>query len=150
MKENKSLALKGNGGITLIALVITIIVLIILAGISIAMISGQDGILNRASQSAAYNALGAAKDQCAMEAAEVVNQYYEDKYVKNSATTDVLDDLIITKLNNNANVIKALGTNGTCTAQAGADGIVLTYSDGTNVTGKLSDGVITWGKISND
>mgnify|MGYP004561073017 CR=1 FL=1 len=35
-------------GITLIALVITIIVLIILAGISIMMISGQDGILQRA------------------------------------------------------------------------------------------------------
>ena len=35
-------------GITLIALIITIIVLIILAGISIMMISGQDGILQRA------------------------------------------------------------------------------------------------------
>ena len=35
-------------GITLIALIITIIVLIILAGISIIMISGQDGILQRA------------------------------------------------------------------------------------------------------
>lgn len=150
MKENKSLALKGNGGITLIALVITIIVLIILAGISIAMISGQDGILNRASQSAAYNALGAAKDQCAMEAADVVNEYYEDKYVKNSQTTDTLDELILTRLNSNANVLKALGTNGTCVAAEGANGIVLTYSDGTNVTGTLSDGVITWNDISND
>ena len=34
-------------GITLIALIITIIVLIILAGISIMMISGQNGILNK-------------------------------------------------------------------------------------------------------
>ena len=38
----------GQNGITLIALIITIIVLIILAGISIMMISGQDGILQRA------------------------------------------------------------------------------------------------------
>ena len=37
-------------GITLIALVITIIVLLILAGISIAMLSGDNGILNRAVQ----------------------------------------------------------------------------------------------------
>ena len=37
-----------KAGITLIALVITIIVLMILAGISITMISGQDGILTRA------------------------------------------------------------------------------------------------------
>ncbi len=41
---------KKNKGITLIALVVTIIVLLILAGISIAMLSGQNGILNRASE----------------------------------------------------------------------------------------------------
>ena len=35
-------------GITLIALVITIIVLLILAGITISMITSQDGILNKA------------------------------------------------------------------------------------------------------
>ena len=38
-------------GITLIALVITIIVLLILAGISISMLSGDNSILNRATQS---------------------------------------------------------------------------------------------------
>ena len=39
-----------NKGITLIALVVTIIVLLILAGISIMMLTGQNGILNRAGQ----------------------------------------------------------------------------------------------------
>ena len=39
-----------NRGITLIALVITIIVLLILAGISISMLSGDNGLLNRAVQ----------------------------------------------------------------------------------------------------
>ena len=39
-----------NTGITLIALVITIIVLLILAGVSISMLTGQNGILNRASE----------------------------------------------------------------------------------------------------
>ena len=39
-----------NRGITLIALVITIIVLLILAGISISMLTGQNGILNRAQE----------------------------------------------------------------------------------------------------
>ena len=42
--------MKNNKGITLIALVVTIIVLLILAGVSIAMLTGQNGILNRASQ----------------------------------------------------------------------------------------------------
>ena len=39
-----------NKGITLIALVVTIIILLILAGISIAMLTGQNGILNRAQE----------------------------------------------------------------------------------------------------
>ena len=42
--------LRKNKGITLIALVVTIIVLLILAGISIAMLTGQNGILNRAAE----------------------------------------------------------------------------------------------------
>ena len=42
--------LKGKRGITLIALVITIIVLLILAGISIMMLTGNNSILNRAGQ----------------------------------------------------------------------------------------------------
>ena len=41
---------KRNKGITLIALVVTIIVLLILVGISISMLTGQNGILNRASE----------------------------------------------------------------------------------------------------
>ena len=42
--------LKENKGITLIALVITIIVLLILAGVSIAMLTGENGILNQAAK----------------------------------------------------------------------------------------------------
>ena len=39
-----------NEGITLIAFVVTIIVLLILAGVSISMLTGQNGILNRAAE----------------------------------------------------------------------------------------------------
>ena len=41
---------KNQRGITLIALVVTVIVLLILAGISISMLTGQNGILNRAQE----------------------------------------------------------------------------------------------------
>ena len=41
---------KRNKGITLIALVVTLVVLLILAGISIMMLTGQNGILTRANQ----------------------------------------------------------------------------------------------------
>ena len=43
--------IKQKKGITLIALVVTIIVLLILAGISIAMLTGQNGILQKATKS---------------------------------------------------------------------------------------------------
>ena len=42
--------MRNQKGITLIALVITIIVLLILAGVSIAMLTGQNGILRRANE----------------------------------------------------------------------------------------------------
>ena len=43
--------MRNQKGITLIALVITIIVLLILAGVSIAMLTGQNGILTQANNS---------------------------------------------------------------------------------------------------
>ena len=49
MKKSKKI-LKSNNGITLIALVVTVIILIILAGISISMLTGQNGILKRAAE----------------------------------------------------------------------------------------------------
>ena len=52
---------KEKRGITLIALVVTIIVLLILAGISISMLTGQNGILNRASE--AKESTGAAQTE---------------------------------------------------------------------------------------
>ena len=48
---NSKIEYKRNKGITLIALVVTIIVLLILAGISINALTGQNGILNRAVES---------------------------------------------------------------------------------------------------
>ena len=40
--------LKGQKGITLVALVVTIIVLIILAGVSIALVLGDNGLVDKA------------------------------------------------------------------------------------------------------
>ena len=54
---------KNNKGITLIALVITIIVLLILASVSIAMLTGDNGILTRASDAKIETAVGTVKEQ---------------------------------------------------------------------------------------
>ena len=48
MKNLKKEFLKNSNGITLIALVITIIVLLILAGVTIATLTGENGLLQRA------------------------------------------------------------------------------------------------------
>ena len=53
--------MKNNKGVTLVALVITIIVLLILAGVSIAMLVGEDGVLNRATNAADKTAAADAK-----------------------------------------------------------------------------------------
>ena len=54
-------------GITLIALIITIIVLIILAGISIAMISGQNGILNKTADASVQADIAGTKEKIKLE-----------------------------------------------------------------------------------
>ena len=165
MKENKSIALKGNGGITLIALVITIIVLIILAGISIAMISGQDGIISKAGAGAAANQLGAAKDKCALLATEAVHDTYQNVYVENGAAATTINAKIDTQIRKSVLSAKSeietiLGNTkdglvvnnaaGTAITSAASDteavggSIVLKYSDGTTATGTISNGVISW------
>ena len=68
-----------NKGITLIALVITIIVLLILAGVSIAMLTGQNGILKQASS--------AKSDTAKAEIAEKVNLAIQAKYAENLKAT---------------------------------------------------------------
>lgn len=90
--------MKNNKGITLIALVITIIVLLILAGVAIAMLSGDNGILTRASDSKVANFIGAKKDEVNMAAAEGITEYYEKKYVTENLESDTVQTLVETKI----------------------------------------------------
>ena len=66
-KKNKgrqeNLKNKKNNGITLIALVITIIVLLVLAGVTIATLTGENGILTRASQASEKTKQASAEEQ---------------------------------------------------------------------------------------
>ena len=61
-------------GITIIALVITIIVLLILAGVSIAMLTGDNGILKQASDSKIETAVGTVKEQIKSSQGEKIIQ----------------------------------------------------------------------------
>ena len=73
-------------GITLVALVITIIVLLILAGVTIAALSGDNGILNRGSQSKVQTNIANAKDLINVEVQEHITDYYNAKYVNSSSS----------------------------------------------------------------
>ncbi len=76
-----------NDGITLIALVITIIVLLILAGVTIAMLSGNNSAPQKATEAAQKDAIAGAKDEIAMEVQEALLNYYNNEYVKGNVTT---------------------------------------------------------------
>lgn len=83
---------KQEKGITLIALVVTIIILIILAGVSIALVLGDNGIVNR-SKLAKKEYINAASDEeqqleGALNEMEMVVGSNRDTTIKNNYRTD--------------------------------------------------------------
>ena len=70
--------LKEKSGITLIALVITIIVLLILAGVSIAMLTGDNGILTQATEAKKANIVGEEKEQIGLAMQSLKTKKQED------------------------------------------------------------------------
>lgn len=77
----KKLKINKASGITLIALVVTIIVLLILAGISIQMLTGDNGILNRAEQAVKKHADANELEKIQIAVLSVQTQN-ERKYIK--------------------------------------------------------------------
>lgn len=84
---------KSNKGITLIALVITIIVLLILAGISIATLTGENGILTKADTAKKQTEIEDAKEQAKLDIAT----WIADKLEKGEKA-DLDDNMIKTIL----------------------------------------------------
>lgn len=70
--------MKKQEGITLIALVITIVVLIILAGVSLYTLFGEDGVITKARESVKVNEWGITKEQLKLQQTD----YYLNKNPK--------------------------------------------------------------------
>ena len=68
--------LKKQNGITLAALVITIIVLLILAGVSISLVVGQGGILGKATNAVDANEVATVKQEVDLAVADGQMAYY--------------------------------------------------------------------------
>ena len=81
--HNEKNIVKKQTGITLIALVITIIVLLILAGVSIAMLTGNNGILTQAKL--AKENTQTAKEQ-EEKGLDKINSYINEKTIKDNYT----------------------------------------------------------------
>ena len=84
-----------NSGVTLIALIITIIVLFILAGVTIAMIVGDNGILNRAADASDSTTIAQEKEQVEMAYAAALMDTYdqENKTVTQAMLQQEMDNL---------------------------------------------------------
>ena len=70
-------------GITLVALVVTVIVLLILAGVSINLVAGSNGILNRATKAVDVTNMAKIKEDIELKIAEMQMDYYSDNSLRN-------------------------------------------------------------------
>ena len=150
--------MKNNKGITLIALVVTIIVLLILAGVSIAMLSGQNGILNRASQATWQSKLGDAESTVALTVSNYLTDYYAIKYtgansdfglVKETATEESATRAALTRAQTELGGADVFTV--TATPDTGAiTSILIVYKNNSksySVKGTVSGSNINWGKM---
>ena len=81
--------MRNQKGITLVALVITIIVLLILAGVTIAALSGPNGILSNSVKSNEETAKSQAKEAVSMAVSELLSNYYVTQTTTASDPTDI-------------------------------------------------------------
>lgn len=132
-------------GITLVALVITIIVLLILAGVTIAALSGPNGILTNATQSTKDTAISEAREAVTM----AVNTILTNQYV--SVDDEEEAEAILSELNRD-NIISEINANYGNKASAGTEDNQIKYTTGgydVIVTMKTDDTTdeINWMKI---
>ena len=85
--------LRNQKGITLVALVITIIVLLILAGVTISMVLGQNGILNQANQAKAENQKANVEEQVQMAVFAETSQFLQNNVVDPANSSNSGGDL---------------------------------------------------------
>ena len=78
--------MRNQKGITLVALVITIIVLLILAGVSISLVLGNNGVLTQASNAVDTNEKATVKQNVEMGVASCVANYWAAYSTNTNAT----------------------------------------------------------------
>ena len=111
--------MRNQKGITLIALVITIIVLLILAGVSIAMLTGENGILTKATQSTVETARGEADEAVKLAISTVKADLLDSTKNTSQKTYKALD---------RATIINAINVSYPGQAAEGTDANVINFT----------------------
>ena len=93
-----------NTGITLIALVITIIVLLILAAVSIATLTGENGILTQANNAKTQTVIGEEKEKIQLSITDVVSQKFTNNDTSNIKRSEIEAALEKNSLDNEVTV----------------------------------------------
>lgn len=141
--------MKNNKGITLIALVITIIVLLILAGVAIAMLTGENSILTRSTDTRYAMEIAKAKDEISLKVNEYAMEYFEERYVNDDATakTQTLQEAILAKVKA-AKDKKLTDANVAVSINESTAAITVTANDRTDIktvgTFDATTGALTW------
>ena len=157
---------KQQKGITLIALVITIIVLLILAGVTIAMLTGSDSAPVKANEAKQKQDIGAAKDQIYVKVADYQTTAFDNVYVQAKSadgtstlaqgTTNKQNDVGTTVGKNVVDYFKLDANNDVGNAHISVKTITGTYTaeilvktTDWEVTGHISQtsGTLSWGDI---
>lgn len=112
--------MRNQKGITLIALVITIIVLLILAGVSIAMLTGDNGILTKASTSNETNSIAQIKEDVSLAISEIMANKADPTYTGDETTVDAATITKIVKRNDASLTSVTAGTDTEATSDSGA------------------------------
>ena len=94
--------MKSNKGITLVALVITIIVLLILAGVSISLVVGDNGVLTQASNASEKTDIAKAKEAVEQGVSSLQGTFV-DSWSANTAQTFINNGITETDLRNAIN-----------------------------------------------
>ena len=119
MNKSKNLKSK-NKGITLIALVVTIVVLLILAGISIGALTGDNGIINQAHTAKEDTEIASWEEQIDLAIIDAENKH------RNPTLDDIKEEL------KNKGVIDDY-------SQVDKDGVITTNKPTYEIAGKLDD-----------
>ena len=129
--------MKNQKGVTLIALVITIIVLLILAGVSIAMLTGDNGILTQANKSQVSTIEGNVKEAVRL-AVQAAKMDAEQKAIASDTTwraEEHTDDIVNVLKADLTEGYKVTGTDATITVEyTGKDYVKATNETNAKIT----------------